>query len=152
MTLDDMNAALSEALATGRIGVPVSIRLHVQLPEPDADLARVLATIMRVAATVFSGQPERLTARQDADRRQCNVLVQHAGGPTTFVTLGRGSVTRPSLHLLVAGNHGVIRLEGCELFDGSAARQPAAEPDVDRWRGAVAASIASGAAVDLGGA
>ena len=145
MNCDDLQKAVSEALASGQIGTPVSLRAHWQLADPNADLVKALAIILRVAEPAFSRVPDRLTARRGPDERQIHVLLHYADGKTALITLGRGSVQGESLHWLLIGNHGIMRLEGAEMFEATG---PLAETgDVDRFRAAIDRSVQSRASV-----
>jgi hypothetical protein len=144
-TLDDLQTALSDTLATGKIGTPVSLRLHLQLTEPDADLFAAMSAVMQMIEPVFSSSSARLRARQDADARQLNVLLDYTNGETVLLTLGRGCAKQPSLNLLVVGNHGVVRLEGGEMIEESAGSTTSS--DGTHWKHVVETSLASGSAV-----
>ncbi len=146
MTFNDLRRTLSEALSTGKIGTPVAIRMHVQLADSNVDPLMLLATAMQTVEQVFSARPARLMARENADGRQFNVLLNYAGGETVMLTVGRGSAKTASLNLLLIGNHGVIRLEGAELFEATAADFTA---DVDPWKSPIEQSLERNEAVAL---
>lgn len=148
MTFDDLNRALAEALATGQIGTPVSLRVHFQVPDSAADLAAMVAAVMRLSQPVFRERPSTLAAREHPHGRQWNVLVGYPGGATAFVTAGCGSARQPSLRLLLVGNHGIVRLEGPDQFEDDLF-SPHAGSDVEQWRSAVTASVARGGVVEL---
>lgn len=146
MTFDELRTTLEETLATGKIGTPVSVRLHLQFSDAQADLPRACAAAVQLTSAVFKDSPATLAARRDAQDRQWNVLLKHAGGQTALVTLGRGSAERARCHLLLVGNHGIVRLEGDEFDESSAQAEP---QQVERWRKALETSFAQDAAVRL---
>jgi hypothetical protein len=146
MTIDELRNALRQALETGKIGVPVSLRLHCQLADREVDLVSALAAVLPLAEDCFSTAPVSLAATQDAGQRQLNVMLQYAAGSTVFVTVGRGSAVRNRLHLLVVGNHGVVRLEGADAFDAGNVGTTA---DSQRWRAPVAESLKRREAVSV---
>jgi hypothetical protein len=146
MTFDDLSAKLLPAVVCGKIGTPVSLRMHVQLTDSRADLIQTLANAMHVAASVFTAQPATLMARRDANRSQLNLLFSYTNGQVVMLTVGCGSAESPSLHLLLIGDHGVVRLEGAELFDAAEMQSP---PDAAQWRSPVATSLAEGQPVCL---
>lgn len=139
MTLDDLERTLTDALSTEKIGTPVALRLHLQLADPAANLAQATAALMGLAETVFSQAPSRLTARtRDETPRQWNLLCDYADGQTAQLTLGCGATASSTLHLLLVGNHGVVRLEGAELFDETSLS--ATDEETNRWQQAVTSS------------
>ncbi|HUG90850.1 MAG TPA: hypothetical protein VML55_08460 [Planctomycetaceae bacterium] len=140
MTLDDLARALDGAVAAGRIGTPVALRVHAVLPA-GGDLVAALAALMRRLAEPLFGPPGRLTARRDADERQLHALASYPSGPTVLVTLAATRSRDPSLELLVVGNHGVIRLEGGECFAGLPPSADAGAAEVERYRELVAAGL-----------
>jgi hypothetical protein len=133
MTLDDLDRTLTDALSTGKVGSPVALRLHLQLADSAADLAQATAALMRLAETVFSETPSRVTARtRDETPRQWNLLCNYPGGQTVQLTLGCGAAASSTLHLLLVGNHGVVRLEGAELFDDTSLS--ATDEETNHWQ------------------
>ena len=146
MTFDELNRTLSETRAGGKIGVPVSLRMHLQLSDRQADLVAALLAVIELARPLFGAQPSRLMARGVPGGPQLNVLASFTGGQTLLVTLGRGAVERATLELLLIGNHGVIRLEGAELFE-----EPlfAAPEGADRWKSWIDKSLQQNVSVDI---
>ncbi len=119
MTLDELNSTLSAALARGKVGTPVSLRLHLQVTESNNDSVALLALLMPLLQTAFGSPPNRLLTRRNAVADQLTVLFNFATGQSAMVTCGCGSARRTSLQLLLVGNCGVIRLEGGELFEST---------------------------------
>jgi hypothetical protein len=94
---------------------------------------------MGLAETVFSQAPSRLTARTRSETpRQWNLLCDYSGGQTAQLTLGCGAIASSTLHLLLVGNHGVVRLEGAEMFDETSLS--ATDEETNRWQQAVTSS------------
>ncbi|MGH7199424.1 MAG: hypothetical protein ACREJB_02395 [Planctomycetaceae bacterium] len=145
MTLEDLNRALVDALGAGKIGTPVHLRVHVELPEGDAEPGGIVEAVMVLARTAFAAEAATVTARRDDARTQWNLLFGHAGGQSALVTINRGCSAIPRVRLLVVGNHGVVRLEGGELFAGFAATQPLRPA----WVSRIDESIAGGNTVPL---
>ena len=145
MTFDDLQNTLATAIATDKIGTPVALRLHVNLADLSVEPAALLAAVASWAESIFSASPAKLTARCTGDDRQHNLLLNYAGGQTLLLNIVSGS-TNDSLQLLLIGNHGVVRLEGGELFDPTA-MLPA--DDVDDWKRPLARSLAEKATVNL---
>ena len=136
MTLVDLHKTLTDALATGKIGTPVSLRLHLQLADPSTNLATTMAAVMRIAETVFDIPSATLSAQRDVGERQLNVLIESANGQTVSLTIGRGCTDVATLDLLLVGNHGVVRMDGTEFFDEASLESPvpAADQDGRDWQ------------------
>ncbi|MBW3543757.1 MAG: hypothetical protein KY476_26210 [Planctomycetes bacterium] len=119
MTFDDLKAAIDKVLSAGRIGTPVSVRVHVQIARADAvPPYGGLAAAMRLADRVFDAEPCEVTARRADGTVHLNVLAGYPRGRTALVSIAFAADADPRLDLLVIGNHGIARLEGGELFDG----------------------------------
>jgi len=123
MTLDELHSALDDALKAGEIGVPVSLRLHVQLAAADTDAVGLLSALMPLAERAFGSQPQRLMVRRCENADQLSVLFDYAGGQTCFVTAGKGCTKHSSLQLVLFGNHGVVRLEEGQLVEPESFRE-----------------------------
>ena len=145
MTFDDLQKTLATTIATEKIGTPVALRLLVHIADLSVVPAALLAIVALWGESIFTASPAKLTARCTADGRQHNVLLNYAGGQTLLLNIFRGS-TSDCLQLLLVGNHGVVRLEGGELFD------PAGMQAVDesqQWENPLARSLAEKNAVNL---
>lgn len=146
MTLNELNSTLSETVSSGKIGTPVSLRIHLQLPDSQVDLIAALAAVMRVALPLFQTNARTLMARRDSARGQLTALFSLAGGQTVLVTVGRGIVDNGCLHLLLIGNHGTVRLEGAEQFD----EESLVFPDgPNPWKSPIEESLSGQAVVEL---
>lgn len=148
----EIHHALTAAIATGKIGTPVSVRVHLQLPETRADFDAAIDAIVATTKPALHETMQTLQSRVNAEGNQWNVLLRSANGRSLFVTLGRGSAREPRLELLVVGNHGVIRLEGGDvLYEavGCDAAELAAQRSETDWAGIVERSHTEGARVSL---
>lgn len=114
MTLDEIQGALSDAMQTGKLGTPVAARVHL-LVDGEVDIAGAVERIVSMLAPCFEQPPTTVRARRHTTRRFTSLLLQSGNGRTIFITLGHAN--RPAFHLLVVGNHGILRLEGGELFE-----------------------------------
>lgn len=146
----EIHQSLTAAMATGKIGEQVSVRVHLQLPPANADLNAALDSIIAMTDPAVSQPMTKLQSRVHADGNQWNVLLQSANGRTLFVTLGRGSVQEATLELLVVGNHGVIRLEGGRVvFTAVGDNAVPTAKSITAWTELVKQSHENGAAVPL---
>jgi hypothetical protein len=144
MTLTELRAALAQAVATGKLGTPVSARVHVQLAESECDLPSVLGGVLRMLSPAFDEPPARIRARKHASAPQWNLLLRTTTGRTIFITVGCGSRATAALDLLVVGNHGIVQLQGGDAFEW----EPQEEPR-PAWMSQVDEAIATGREIAL---
>ncbi len=147
MRFPDLQKTVARAVSGGKLGTPVSLRLHVQLAEQDADLAETFSAVIPLAEQLFQVAPSTLMAQQSDRGKQLNVLVHFDGGQTALFTIGAGSASQSQLHLLLVGNQGIARVEGGELFDEATIPIP---DDGEPWRTSVGQSLKQQSAVTLG--
>ena len=118
MTIDDLRRALAETVERGTMGVPVALRVCMQLPALNGTLRDVWSLALEIAGSALPNhRPRRLHAqktRHGANGRQLSTLVSCDRGETLSITIGCGSAAKPSLDLVLVGNRGVVRLEGGE--------------------------------------
>lgn len=138
MTFDDLKRSLYSVLETGKIGTPVSMRVHWQMPGTSTDVCVALASSMSLCHSVMKGSPSTLIARQTSGGTQLNVLVTLENGRTILVTVGSGAVSYSVLELLLIGNHGIVRLEGEGRIDELRLTN---DDDVQRWKTVVDRSL-----------
>jgi hypothetical protein len=116
MTFDDLQRALQAEVATGSIGVPVSIRLNVAIPQTAAGREDTLARFQALPDRLFASQPERQSLLEQKDHRQIVAMGRYPGGQTSLIVVSHGCGPEQSCDLLIVGNRGIIRLEGGELI------------------------------------
>jgi len=138
--LDELAAAVGDCLSRGKIGTPVSLRMHLQLADSAVKSDAMLAPLMEIAKRVFQSPPKQLMARKTDSADQLSVLFEYTGGQTCLVTCGSGCATQASLSLLLFGTRGMARLEGGELFES---RGFQADSGKDSWQNCVELSVAS---------
>ncbi len=138
MTFDDLKRTLCSVLETGKIGTPVSMRVHWQMPKTSTDVCAALASGMNLCQSLMKDSPSTLIARQASVGTQLNVLVTLENGRTVLVTVGSGCVHDAVLELLLIGNHGVVRLEGEDQIDEPLLTH---DDEVQQWKTAVARSL-----------
>lgn len=146
MTFDELQQTCLQALATGKIGTPVAMTLHLQVSDSDADPTVYAAALMEFASTVFDERASRLLAHGGAQQRQCRALVNFAGGQTLLVCAGCGSAAESQLQLLLIGNRGIVRLEGAEC---GLETKPAQTESVEVWVSKIRESQTSDSALQL---
>ena len=112
MNFAELRSALTRALDSGHIGQPVAIRLHLRFGNGQVAAEQLLVGLAPIMADVFGDSYQRVMARSAEDRGQINLLLEYESGATALVTLVTLGETMPCLHLVLIGNHGIIRLEG----------------------------------------
>lgn len=145
MNFDEVKGTVLKAVDSGEVGTPVALRLHLQQPPSKSALAARVEALLQLAGDVFGVTPSKLTARGNAGGKQLSILFEYASGQTLFVTVG-SAAQQATLHLLLVGNHGLIRLEGAELIGGfttSAASNSAG------WQSKIDESISSSGPVTI---
>jgi len=111
VTVHSLLAAIRSAVDSGRIGTPVSVRLHWEFSEIPLRDAAVLA--VRIADEALALEQPAWRVRTGNSDRLLNVLGEDRQGRTLLITVCRGTVR--GLGLTVFGNHGVLRLEHAGL-------------------------------------
>lgn len=114
MTFDEVRNALSDAVQTGKLGTPVAARVHLLVDDNEVDVAGAAEKLLTMLTPCFDQPPATIRARRHDSGRVQSLLMQTRNGQTIFITIGRSD--RSSLHLLVVGNHGIVRLEGGAYF------------------------------------
>lgn len=148
MDLGDLQSTIERVRATEKFGVPVSLRLMQHRADDQTDFYSTLGEMVAVGDSVFGSQPVRLCVRETASGEQWNVLLDYADGQTASVTLTRGVALVDELHFTLFGNHGVVQLEGAELFEISGEPLSAAPA----WlKSAVSESLATAGPVEIPG-
>ena len=141
MTLDDIQGALSDAMQTGKLGTPVAARVHL-LVDGEVNIAGAVERIAAMLSPCFELPSETVRARRHASGRVSSLLMQTGNGRTIFISIGQ--TDRPALHLLVVGNHGVLRLEG-----GDCLEPVSFDRTENEWSAQIAESCESGKIVRL---
>jgi hypothetical protein len=119
LNLPDLRRTLHQALGSGRVGIPVALRLHLRLEKTgaaNADLVSAAAVLMSWGEQVFGSPPRDVAVSQSRDE-SLTILATCAGGQMIHVTVA--AAERAELHLLLVGNRGIVRLEGGELFEAA---------------------------------
>lgn len=113
VSLDELKAAIVAAIANGRIGEVVSVRLHWPLPESDVSERRILIAAVDLIDVALKLGPTRWRLRRAADGRLLHLHGVDDRGRTTVVTVTRGLADKAQLTLF--GNHGIVRLDQANI-------------------------------------
>jgi hypothetical protein len=117
--LDRLEKWIASGLAEKPVGEPVAVRAFCQLTGDHGLLLPTLAAVTSITATWFSSRPVRLYALGGADVGYASVLAEFAGGQTAILTVETLQRGRPSVTILMIGNHGTIRYEDSPETTGS---------------------------------
>ena len=116
VSLNDLKTAILAALATGRAGEIVCVRLHWPLPETqNAAERQVLIAAVDLVDVALNLGPTRWRLRRAGDGRLLHLLGVDDRGRTAVVTVTRGVTDKAQLTLF--GNHGVVRLDQADIQD-----------------------------------
>jgi len=83
---------------------------------------------------------------RSASGQQCSVLWTDPSGRTVFLSLVSVPQSRPSLSVLLVGNHGITRLSGGEFWDGN----DAFSAENPLWREEIRESLQRGTSIRVG--
>lgn len=109
VTVTAVENSVRDAVATGRIGQPVNVRLHWQAGPQVEDIKHVADTAMHLAESVLGLEDATVTTRPAEGGELLHALMQDRQGRSALISVCAGKAS--TLSLTVYGNHGVIRLE-----------------------------------------
>ncbi|MCA9040389.1 MAG: hypothetical protein KDA65_08590 [Planctomycetaceae bacterium] len=115
ISFSDLMVALKQALKSGQIGQPVSVRFR--LVAPSEFIPPAINELMQLISNYLPGfeasqaNGGRFRLQSHPSGLQTNVLILSNHGPSVSLTWVPATQQPTSLKLLVIGNHGVIRLE-----------------------------------------
>ena len=125
VTVHSLLTAIRSAVDSGRIGIPVGVRLHWQCT--DTGLRDAVLLAVRIADEALSLEQAVWRVRTGRSGRLLNVLGEDRQGRTLLITVCRGAARE--LGLTVFGNHGVLRLEHAGLEEPSQKILETTEPE-----------------------
>lgn len=108
----DLRTSLTQAVATGRVGLVVSARLHWQIPF-EASLEEAALISSELIDDVLRLTSTRWRIRRSDRGGLLHVMGTDDRGRTIVVTINHGPTADAQLTLF--GNHGVLRLDRAEL-------------------------------------
>ena len=111
-TFDRLYRAISNAVASGRVGTPVFVRCAAHAFAERADLDVGLSRTLGATAGWLGVAPHRVFALGDAGSGQITVTLESERGRTAIVSVGLAFDRTPLVDLLLLGSRGAIRHEG----------------------------------------
>ena len=112
---NDLKSAIVAALATGRAGEIVSVRLHWPRLETAASERQVLIAAVDLIDVALKLGPTRWRLRRAGNGRLLHLHGVDDRGRTALVTVTRGFAD--NAQLTIFGNHGIVRLDRADLLD-----------------------------------
>lgn len=140
-TFGDLEQAVSRALASKRIGIPVAARGFFQVSPDHGALLAVLESAVAASAVWFGSGVRRVYALGGARHGEITVTVEFAAGQTALVSAAVLRDPAPLADLLLLGNRGTLRFQ-----EPAALRPEGAHPAL---RAAIERSLASGQPVEV---
>lgn len=114
--LKDLKRALRAIIDSGRVGIPVCLRVHVQLrmrEDSPTRMSEVAKGLQSLAVELLSMSKPKW--KQRGRGRLLNVLGTDERGRSALLTFNQSGCDQVSLTLI--GNRGVVRLENVSLAD-----------------------------------
>jgi hypothetical protein len=137
MTLSELETAVWQALETGQIGVPLSLKVWLHRPEGDLEVAENLAHLIERFVPMLRDVPSMLLATGADDGGYLQILLTGRVGRTALFIGSTAHKGGPHVRLLLVGNHGILELSGDSPWTEERA---VASPHADAWVAAIESS------------
>lgn len=109
MTVSELCDSVRTVLETGRLGIPVNVRLHWEFSESASLLPTVLTGAVVIADQALQLEEPVWRGRQHESGRTLNLLGSDRRGRTLMITLVAEAKRQTALTIF--GNHGIVRLD-----------------------------------------
>jgi predicted dehydrogenase len=151
--LELVRETVAKAIAAGRVGTPVSVRLVAHVTADHGEVDGVLAEALDAASGWLGAAAESVRASGGDETGETSVLVRFAGGQTALVSVGTRGESAPMLEVVLVGNRGVLAWEGdggsvsADVRLGSTALpdKPAVAPNLPNQSGRITRRARKGA-------
>ena len=141
-----LNENVAAAVASGRIGVPVAVRLFCRRPPASESASEWVARLAGLAGGWLEDEPVRVHAVENGDA--VTLTISYATGKTAMLSVAIGDA--PGASLILLGNTGAVYHDS--LSPGVLLAEPADLPPGDPViRAALEESLRTGRAVECGG-
>jgi len=105
---------VTQALATGKIGRPLAVRIVAHIAVDHGWLERLTRAALDQAAVWIDAPWVSLSAAGSIQRGEITTLLRFASGATALVSVGSCGAGTPILETVVVGNRGVLSSEGTD--------------------------------------
>ena len=141
-----LNENVAAAVASGRIGVPVAVRLFCRRPPASESASEWVARLAGLAGGWLEDEPVRVHAVENGDA--VTLTISYATGKTAMLSVAIGDA--PGASLILLGNTGAVYHDS--LSPGVLLAEPADLPPGDPViRAALEESLRTGRAVECRG-
>lgn len=148
MTLSELETAVWQALETGQVGVPLSLKVWLHRPGGTLEVAECLVHLIERFVPMLRDAPATLLATGRDDGGYSQILLTSRLGRTALFLVSTPSAGVQRVQLLLVGNHGILQLSG----DSSLSDEPLiVSPRTAEWRDAVESSRLNRRCVDVSG-
>lgn len=117
MTLADLLRSARQALATGQVGTPVSLKLWLHLASDRTATAEWFTHLVEAFVPMLDDPPATLLAQSSEDGSFRQGLLTGAAGRTAVVSVSVGAESHSKVQFLLVGSRGVVQLSGTAELD-----------------------------------
>jgi hypothetical protein len=117
LALASIGEDVSKAIAAGRIGRAVAVRLFASLSADHGQLLAATAAALELADRWLAGKLVRIDVRGTVAAGHLTVLAEFADGQTALVGTAQLTSGPPRLEFLIVGTTGTIQYDGANAFD-----------------------------------
>lgn len=144
--------SLTDKLQEQPVGEPVALRAYLELSDDHGHLVPTAGAMASVAGAWFGAGLPKVYALGGADQGYVSVTATYPGGQTALIvaeSLSAAAGERPSVRLLLIGNHGTMEFADSPGADFRMVdRTPPAGASSEALSRAIAESLRSGAPVE----
>ena len=150
--LEWLENSLTDKLKEQPIGEPVALRAYLELSDDHGHLVPTAGAMAAIAGAWFGAGLPKVYALGGADQGYVSVTATYPGGQTALIvaeSLRGAAGERPSVRLLLIGNHGTMEFADSPGADFRAVdRTPPADTSTEALGRAIADSLRSGVPVE----
>ena len=131
-TFTRLTRTVAEALASQRIGLPVSVRAHFHLTADHGLLLPILEAALAAAEKWFASSATRAYALGGARHGEITALVEYTAGQTALVSVAVLRDPLPRTDILLLGNRGTLRFQESVTLGADGASHPKLRAALER--------------------
>ncbi len=110
----DFEKTVKEAIKADKIGLPVALRLNLQLVDSSENLESVQQWCYQLAETLFQSKVKSNSSNEKKTVQQFSSIATFQNGATLSCTIGFLNSGISQLQFLLIGQKGIIQSEGLE--------------------------------------